>query len=399
MNISLYIARRYLFSLSKNTSINIITGIASLSIIVGAMALFVVLSVFSGLRTFSLSFSNDLDPDLKVAAKKGEYFSIHPQQEQKIQKIDGIAHYSKVIEKRVLFLFDGKSQFSYLKGVDTQFNSVSKASQKLFSGQWLQPDTYQVVIGYGMSNKLSLGLMDYNNPFEVYAPKPGTGDLSLNPEESFSHIVLYPVGIYAINEELDSKYVFANLGMAQELLQLPPHQVTHLEIKLQPNTNEQHVIRELKKLIPNIDVKNRAQLNETLYKMLNSENIAVYLIFTLVIIMALFSLAGALIMMILDKKGNLKTLYNLGVEVRHLRRIFLLQGTLLSIFGGIVGLGLGSLLVYLQEKYALIMITQSLAYPIEFHWNNLFLVFATVVALGGISSWIASSRVSKKILD
>lgn len=399
MNISLYIARRYLFSLSKNTSINIITGIASLSIIVGAMALFVVLSVFSGLRTFSLSFSNDLDPDLKVAAKKGEYFSIHPQQEQKIQKIDGIAHYSKVIEKRVLFLFDGKSQFSYLKGVDTQFNSVSKASQKLFSGQWLQPDTYQVVIGYGMSNKLSLGLMDYNNPFEVYAPKPGTGDLSLNPEESFSHIVLYPVGIYAINEELDSKYVFANLGMAQELLQLPPHQVTHLEIKLQPNADEQHVIRELKKLIPNIDVKNRAQLNETLYKMLNSENIAVYLIFTLVIIMALFSLAGALIMMILDKKVNLKTLYNLGVEVRHLRHIFLLQGTLLSIFGGIVGLGLGSLLVYLQEKYALIMITQSLAYPIEFHWNNLFLVFATVVALGGISSWIASSRVSKKILD
>lgn len=399
MNISLYIARRYLFSLSKNTSINIITGIASLSIIVGAMALFVVLSVFSGLRTFSLSFSNDLDPDLKVAAKKGEYFSIHPQQEQKIQKIDGIAHYSKVIEKRVLFLFDGKSQFSYLKGVDTQFNSVSKASQKLFSGQWLQPDTYQVVIGYGMSNKLSLGLMDYNNPFEVYAPKPGTGDLSMNPEESFSHIVLYPVGIYAINEELDSKYVFANLGMAQELLQLPPHQVTHLEIELQPNADEQHVIRELKKLIPNIDVKNRAQLNETLYKMLNSENIAVYLIFTLVIIMALFSLAGALIMMILDKKGNLKTLYNLGVEVRHLRRIFLLQGTLLSIFGGIVGLGLGSLLVYLQEKYALIMITQSLAYPIEFHWNNLFLVFATVVALGGISSWIASSRVSKKILD
>ena len=399
MNISLYIARRYLFSLSKNTSINIITGIASLSIIVGAMALFVVLSVFSGLRTFSLSFSNDLDPDLKVAAKKGEYFSIPPQQEQKIQKIDGIAHCSKVIEKRVLFLFDGKSQFSYLKGVDAQFNSVSKASQKLFSGQWLQPDTYQVVIGYGMSNKLSLGLMDYNNPFEVYAPKPGTGDLSLNPEESFSHIVLYPVGIYAINEELDSKYVFANLGMAQELLQLPPHQVTHLEIELQPNADEQHVIRELKKLIPNIDVKNRAQLNETLYKMLNSENIAVYLIFTLVIIMALFSLAGALIMMILDKKGNLKTLYNLGVEVRHLRRIFLLQGTLLSIFGGIVGLGLGSLLVYLQEKYALIMITQSLAYPIEFHWNNLFLVFATVVALGGISSWIASSRVSKKILD
>ncbi|MEN9335311.1 MAG: hypothetical protein RLZZ500_298 [Bacteroidota bacterium] len=399
MNISLYIARRYLFSLSKNTSINIITGIASLSIIVGALALFVVLSVFSGLRTFSLSFSNDLDPDLKVAAKHGEYFTLSPQQEQSIKAIPGLANYSKVIEKRVLFLFDGKSQFSYLKGTDASFNAVSKASEKLYSGQWFQPNTYQVVLGYGMSNKLSLGLLDYNNPFEVYAPKPGTGDLSLNPEESFTHTSLIPVGIYAINEELDSKYVFADLGLAQELLQLNPNQVTNIEIKLKPDAKESQVISALEKIIPNVTVKNRAQLNETLYKMLNSENIAVYLIFTLVVIMALFSLAGALIMMILDKKGNLKTLYNLGVELKNLRRIFLLQGTLLSIFGGVIGLGLGSILVYLQQKYELVMITQSLAYPIEFHWENLSLVLATVVTLGFISSWIASSRVSKKILD
>jgi lipoprotein-releasing system permease protein len=110
-------------------------------------------------------------------------------------------------------------------------------------------------------------------------------------------------------------------------------------------------------------------------------------------------LAGALIMMVLDKKGNLKTLYNLGVEIKDLRRIFLLQGTLLSVLGGILGLGLGSILVVLQQKFQLIMITPSLAYPIEFHWENLVLVFGTVVTLGFISSWIASSRVSKKIMD
>ncbi len=399
MNISLYIARRYLFSLSKNTSINIITGIASLSIIVGAMALFVVLSVFSGLRTFSLSFSNELDPDLKLFAKKGEYFTLLPAQIQQLQQVEGLDHFSKVVEKRVMFLFDGKTQFSYLKGVDNQFSKVSNASEKLFNGQWLSPNSTQVVIGYGLSEKLSLGLMDYNNPFEVYVPKPGRGDLSLNPEDAFNTLILFPVGIYAINEELDSKYVFADLRLTQELLQLKPNQVSSLEIKLKPNANEKAVMTQIESIFPTALVKNRAQLNETLYKMLNSENIAVYLIFTLVIIMALFSLAGALIMMVLDKKGNLKTLYNLGVEIKDLRRIFLLQGTLLSVLGGILGLGLGSILVVLQQKFQLIMITPSLAYPIEFHWENLVLVFGTVVTLGFISSWIASSRVSKKIMD
>lgn len=399
MNISLYIARRYLFSLSKNTSINIITGIASLSIIVGAMALFVVLSVFSGLRTFSLSFSNELDPDLKLFAKKGEYFTLLPAQIQQLQQVEGLDHFSKVVEKRVMFLFDGKTQFSYLKGVDNQFSKVSNASEKLFNGQWLSPNSTQVVIGYGLSEKLSLGLMDYNNPFEVYVPKPGRGDLSLNPEDAFNTLILFPVGIYAINEELDSKYVFADLRLTQELLQLKPNQVSSLEIKLKPNANEKAVMTQIESIFPTALVKNRAQLNETLYKMLNSENIAVYLIFTLVIIMALFSLAGALIMMVLDKKGNLKTLYNLGVEIKDLRRIFLLQGTLLSVLGGILGLGLGSILVVLQQKFQLIMITPSLAYPIEFHWENLVLVFGTVVTLGFISSWIASSRVSKKIMN
>jgi lipoprotein-releasing system permease protein len=399
VNISLYIARRYLFSLSKNTSINIITGIASLSIIVGAMALFVVLSVFSGLRTFSLSFSNELDPDLKLFAKKGEYFTLLPAQIQQLQQVEGLDHFSKVVEKRVMFLFDGKTQFSYLKGVDNQFSKVSNASEKLFNGQWLSPNSTQVVIGYGLSEKLSLGLMDYNNPFEVYVPKPGRGDLSLNPEDAFNTLILFPVGIYAINEELDSKYVFADLRLTQELLQLKPNQVSSLEIKLKPNANEKAVMTQIESIFPTALVKNRAQLNETLYKMLNSENIAVYLIFTLVIIMALFSLAGALIMMVLDKKGNLKTLYNLGVEIKDLRRIFLLQGTLLSVLGGILGLGLGSILVVLQQKFQLIMITPSLAYPIEFHWENLVLVFGTVVTLGFISSWIASSRVSKKIMN
>ena len=133
--------------------------------------------------------------------------------------------------------------------------------------------------------------------------------------------------------------------------------------------------------------------------MLNTENVAVYLIFTLVIIIALFNLVGALIMMIIDKKNNLKTLYNLGTPVKELRRIFFWQGTLLSVFGGLLGLVLGVVLVLIQQQFQFIMITPTLAYPVVCSFENAAIVLATITILGVSASWIASSRVSKKMLD
>jgi lipoprotein-releasing system permease protein len=395
-----YIAKRYLFSKSKNNAINIITRIASAGIIVGAIALFVVLSVFSGLRDFSLSFSNDFDPDFKVNPISGKSFFVTSEQEKKLQKIATITNYSKIIEERVLFSFDGKQQISTLKGVDKNYVKTNKASEKLFNGNWLKPNTYQVVVGYGISEKLSMGLFDYNNVFEVMAPKPGIGDLALNPEDSFNKSVLIPVGIYAINEELDSKYVFSDLGLAQELFQYKTNQISGIEIKTKPDTDENLLITDVEKIFNNkVEVKTRAQLNATLYKMLNTENIVVYLIFTLVIIIALFNLIGALIMMVLDKKANLKTLFNLGTEIKDLRKIFLLQGTLMSVLGGIIGLFIGIIIVLIQQQFQLIMITESLAYPVVFSFMNIAIVFGTILILGFIASFIASSRVTKKLLD
>ncbi|WP_264566327.1 ABC transporter permease [Flavobacterium sp. N3904] len=399
MNFPLYIAKRYIFSKSKNNAINIINRIASMGIIVGAMALFVVLSVFTGLKEFSLSFTNDIDPDLKVSSTLGKSFFIVPNQEKEIAAIEGIASYSKVIEERVLFTFNGKQEVTFLKGVDSTFSTVSDFKKKIYNGQWLKPDTYQVVVGYGIAQKFSMGLLDYNNAFEVFVPKPGKGTIE-NPDQAFNKTDVFPVGIYAISEDLDSKYVFADLGLAQELLEYKPNQISNLEIKLNDDANESAVIEKLQSIFNNkITVKNKEQLNESLYKMLNTENIAVYLIFTLVIVVALFNLIGALIMMILDKKGNLKTLFNLGTDIKDLRNIFLLQGTLLSVFGGIIGLLLGIVIVLLQQQYQFIMITSTLAYPVVFTIENVLIVMATIVTLGFIASLIASSRVSKKLLD
>ena len=362
------------------------------------MSLFVVLSVFSGLKVFSLSFSNNIDPDLKISSTLGKSFFISPSQENQIKEIDGVVSYSKIIEERVLFTFDGNQLVTYLKGVDPNFITVNAIKKTLFEGDWLKPNTYQVVVGYGIAEKFSMGLLDFNHFLEVLVPRPGKGNIE-NPEDAFNKMVIIPVGIYAISEDLDSKYVYADIGLAQELLDYKPNQISGIEVKMKKDAQETSIISKLQTIFNHeINVKNRAQLNESLYKMLNTENLAVYLIFTLVIIIALFNLIGALIMMILDKKGNLKTLLNLGTEIKDLRKIFLLQGTLLSIVGGVIGLTLGITIVLLQQHYELIMITPTLAYPVVFSVENVLIVLATIVTLGFIASLIASSRVSKKLL-
>ena len=370
-----------------------------MGIIVGAMALFVVLSVFSGLKHFSLSFSNDFDPDLKVSSTLGKSFFISPDQEAKIKKITGIAASSKIIEERVLFVFNGKEQVTYLKGVDSLFPKVNDVQKIMFQGEWLDPNSSQVVVGNGVSQKLSMGLFDFNNPFEVFVPKPGRGTIE-SAEQAFNKFTLAPVGIYAISEDLDDKFVFADLGLTQALLEYKPNQISAIEIKMAPKASESNIKNQLESIFNHkITVKNRAQLNASLYKMLNTENIAVYLIFTLVIIVALFNLVGALIMMILDKKSNLKTLYNLGTEVSALRKIFLLQGTLLSVLGGAFGLFLGIIIVLIQQKFQLVKITENLAYPVVFSAQNVVVVLGTIILLGFIASVIASSRVTKKLLE
>jgi lipoprotein-releasing system permease protein len=324
---------------------------------------------------------------------------ITPDQDKQLKKIEGIASYTKIIEERVLFLFKDKQQVTYLKGVDSLYPVVNDINKKLFQGQWIKPDTYQVVVGYGIARDFSMGILDFESPLQIFAPKPGKGAFE-NPEEAFNKTDVLPVGIYSISEDLDSKYVFADLGLAQELLMYKPNQISGIEFHLKENANENAIKSQLETIFKNkITLKNRAQLNESLYKMLNTENIVVYLIFTLVIIVALFNLVGALIMMILEKKGNLKTLFNLGTEINTIRKIFLLQGTLLSVFGGIIGLVLGIILVLLQQQYELIMITPTLAYPVVFNVENVLIVMTTIVSLGFVASLIASSRVSKNLLD
>jgi lipoprotein-releasing system permease protein len=397
LNVSFYIAKRYFFSKSSNTAINIITWIASIGVIAGALSLFVVLSAFAGLKEFSLSFTNKFDPDLKVLPASGKFFEIDSLQKAKLQNHEAIAMYSEVIEERVLLSFKSKNTPAFIKGVDTTFQSITDIQNAVFLGQWLEENASHVVLGNDLSRKLSTGVRDYSGLLSLYVPKPGKGQI-LDVKDAFRTGSGTVVGIYSINEELDKKFAFTDIGFARTLLQLKSNEVSALEVKVTPSADLSSVRKELKTIFDEqVEVKDRIQLNDSLYKMLNTENLAVYLIFTLVIIIALFNVIGSIIMAVLEKKQNSKTLLNLGLTKVEIQRIFFFQGGLMSIAGGIVGLLLGILLVLTQLYFEWIMITPSLAYPVKLEFINILIVFITISGLGFVASYISSQSVKRSL--
>jgi lipoprotein-releasing system permease protein len=400
LNFSLYIAKRYLFSKSSNNTINIITIIAAVGVIIGTLALFIVLSGFSGLRTFSVGFLNTSDPDIKITPTKGKSFLFNSELQQKIDQQKGIASYSKVIEERAFFEYNKKTHIAYIKGVDSNYTNVNKTDSTVYIGTWLDRSIPNgAVIGNGISNVLGAGVFDFSELLKIYVPKPGKG-YTINPNNAFNQIETQPIGIFALTDEIDKKYTFISLELAQILLNYKPEQISAIELKVLDIDDRATIISELKnKLGTDFNIETREQLNAVFYKMLNTENLASYLIFTLILIIALFNVIGAIIMMILDKKDNLKTLYNLGATIKDIKRVFILQGFLLSLFGLIFGLSIGVILVLIQKKYELFMITPHLAYPVEFTFYNLFTVIVTILVLGFIASKIASSRISKKLVE
>ena len=399
MNFSYYIAKRYLFSKTSNNAINIITIIASFGVIIGSLALFVVLSGLSGLRTFSYNLLEVSDPDLKITAQKGKSFVITEDFLKSINTTKNIDEYTAVIEERVFLQYSNKNEIAYIKGVESNYTNVNQVDSTLYTGTWLNNEYKNLaVIGNGISRKLSLGILNYGEPLSIMIPKPGTG--LINPNNPFYKVDVQVSGIYSGTEEFENKFVFTDISLARKLLKLKKDEVTAIEIKLLTIEDPAVLAKNLQqKLGADFSVKTKAQLNEVYFKVLNTESFIIYLIFILIIIIALFNLIGAIIMMIIDKKSNLNTLYNLGVTVEKIKSIFVIQGFLLTFFGMLIGLSLGVVLVLIQKKFGLFMITQTLAYPIEFQFKNLFIVIATITILGFLASKIASSRISKRFVE
>ena len=399
MKFPLYIAKRYLFTKSKSNAINIITIIAAIGVFAGAFSLFIVLSGFSGLRDFSLSFSNEFDPDLKALPSEGKILRISEEQKDKLLAIEGVEELSEVIEERVILSYKSKTNPAYIKGVDDNYQRVNQIDSAIVFGTWLTKSEPQVVIGNGLSRLLDIGTFNYQNLLKIMVPKPGKGQVTLtNIQNAFTTRQTIVSGVYSVNEELDDKYVFTNINFARDLLGMADDEYTGIEFKLSPEADAVIISDKIINILgSNSMIKTRAELNDALNKMLNSENLFVYLIFTLVLTIALFNVVGSIIVMILDKRENIKTLHSLGATPKQIRNIFFYQGLLMTSLGGFLGLIFAIILIILQMQFDLVMITPNLPYPVQMTVKNILVVLGTIFTLGFIASYIAAGR-SKKAL-
>jgi lipoprotein-releasing system permease protein len=400
MNFPFYIAKRYLRSKSGNNAINFITIIALIGVVLGAASLFVVLSGFAGLKDFTLQFSTIVDPALKAETAIGKSFLLTEDEVSRLNNIEEIALYSKVIEERVFIASEDKTYLhAYIKGVDEHFQFVNTIDSVIVQGGWLDQKSNQIVVGWGISRNLSFGVLDYAKTVNLYVPKPGKGIIS-STKSAFNTVNAINVGIFDINETLNDKYIYASINLAQQLLNYKPNQISSIEFRLKEGVDQAVARQKIKDVLGDkIILKNRMQLNDALYKMLNAENLFVYLLITLVSMLLIFNVIGSIIMMILEKKENLNSLFSVGVTIKNLRKIFFYQGSLITLLGTILGLLIGVIIVSLQTQFSLVMLTPSLPYPTPIKFKNFFIVFFTISILGVLASKIASRRITKTLIE
>jgi len=389
------IAFRYFFSKNEQTVINRINFFSLILIIISSASLFIVLSAFDGLKTFGLSFSNKFDADYELSPTTGKYLTLSSKKISEIKNIDEIIEVAPQIEEKVFLSFKEKNQVAVLKGVDSTYNKVIPIKDLVLIGDWIDYDTSKTVIGYGISTKLGLGVYDYSSFLKISVPQNKTSSiLNLNPFKSLPLIV---VGLYQINEELDNKYIFTSISFAKDLLNLKENQYSNIILKTNNTENKKQLEKKIKLIVgEKIKLTSRLEKNAALYKMLNTENIVVYFIFSLVMIVSLFNLIGSLIMMIINKKKEMKILIAMGMSNKNLSQIFYLIGLIICFIGGVTGISLGAFLVFIQKYSSLIYVPgTNLAYPVEFNLKNIITVFLTLIILGSISSLWSIQGVKK----
>jgi len=404
VNLSFYIARRYLLGKKSQNAINIISGISILGIATGTMALVIVLSVFNGFDSVVKSLFNTFDPDIQISAVEGKTFTPDPVKSSAILALPGVAALSEVLEENVLLLYNDKQHIATIKGVDEAFRDVSGLDSMVYDGEMKLKDRNRsyAVVGQGVAYSLGIGL-NFINPLYVYTIDRTAKINMSQPEEAIRRDFLYPSGIFLIEQDYDSKYIITSIDFTRELLSYRS-EVSHLEVKLDPGFPADGVQNEIKALMgEGFQVKNREQQNELFYRVMRSEKWAIFLILTFILIIASFNVIGSLSMLIIDKKKDILTLRNMGAGNRLIKRIFLMEGWLISIIGSVSGLFLGTAISWVQQRFGVIKLTGSGtfiidSYPVQIESFDIFLIWITVLVIGLFAARYPVQQISKKYL-
>lgn len=403
MNFSFYIAKRYLLSKKTQNVINIISGISVVGVSVGTMALIAVLSVFNGFDDLIRSMFNAFDPDLKIEAAHGKTFSPDDEKIKKAIRQNGVAYYAEVIEDNALVRHKDRQHVAKIKGVSEHFTKVCGIDSMMVRGVFVLKDKGgdYAVLGGGVAYHLS-ATPGITEPLNIYAPRRDMSVAEMG--NAFNVKQIYPSGIFAIQQEFDMKYVIVPINFARELFDYP-EEISSLDIKLQKGGNIDKIQAEMGNALgPGFTIKNRFQQNELLFKVMNSEKFAIFVILTFILFIASFNILGSLTMLIIDKKQDIGILKSLGADKITIRNIFLFEGWAISVIGAVAGLALGFLICFLQQEFGFIKLGSGGgsfiidAYPVKMQIVDFIIVFFTVLLIGFFAAWYPVKFMSKKYL-
>ncbi|MGB4400549.1 MAG: FtsX-like permease family protein [Daejeonella sp.] len=400
MNTSFYIAKRYLFSKKSVNAINFISGISMLGVFVGSAALIIILSVFNGFENIVLSMYNTFSPELRIEAAEGKTFDPTEQRFLKLKNDGRIINYTEVLQEKALIRYGKSQSIALVKGVSDDYtkgkvNIDSAISSGSFTLKYQGEDF--AVIGSAIQNFLSVNLNDAFRNLDIYSPRKGAAN-SLNPADEFNIMSIHPSGVFSVQQEFDNMMIVP-ISFARQLLG-EESKVSLIEINIKegvsPDDFQEEVTQTLGK---GFIVKNRSQQNELLYRILNSEKWAIFLILTFVLIIAIFNIIGSLTMLVIDKKKDIAILSSLGANNGLIRGIFFIEGMMISMLGCVFGMAAGFLFCVFQQYFGFIKMSGASflvdSYPVVLKGTDFILVFGTVLLVSLIASAI-SSRLSVK---
>ena len=398
MSFSFFVARRYRLSSTKFNTVRLISHFASFVVGVAVCAFFVIQSVFSGLHDFGLSYSSSIDPDLKINSVDSFSFIMADTVIAKLEQVKGVAVVAPIFSQEAVLRFEQQHKLVTLLGVDSRYDQLFGISDRIPVGRMVSDRGEELLLGYGTTIDLGAGLYDYDGFIECLLPKQG----AINPLDPNPFVSRWAtnVGVFQMSEEVDYNYAFAPLPFVWSLTNAAANAYTAVDVKLDNNAKKIALIEKIQRIIGSgFEVIEKEALNPALYRMLQTERIAIYLILSLVLTIALFNVVGAIVMMVLDKRNQLQTLLGMGSSVNEIRQIFFYQGLLLSGIGGFFGLVVGIGVVVAQSigEFILVPGTQ-LPYPIAFSFENLSALLLIWGVLSVVAAWVASAVVRPQLL-
>ena len=396
---NLLFAWRYFIAKKSTNAINIIAWVSMIAIVLITTAFIILLSVFNGFEGLVKSLYSSFYADLRVAPKDSKTIMVTPLQFSKMKVIYNIKAVSKIVEEKAL-LQNGEIQtIVYLKGVDETYTQVSSVKDKMIRGEFNPGDTNKpsVILGSGIEN--ALGVMSDRNlyPLTVYLFKRGVNVNVVDPYQAFSAENVSTSGTFFIQQDIDNKYAITNTAFMKQMLSMGEDEYGSLEIALRNPDEASETKQELKKVFgDDYVIETRYEQNKSLYSVMNLEKWAIYGILTMMLIVAAFTMIGALTMLVLEKQKDIQILKALGADNHRIRKIFLSEGIMLAGMGAIAGLLLAIVVCWAQVKYKLIAIEGGTFlidyYPVELRFSDFVLVLVTVMLIALFASWFPARK-------